>query len=120
MSYSLELIATSNSDVLLNQASSAIARNSSDTSVFLVNQSSIIFENKNGKYYKTMNDVKLWGVVAHWYSRDISAGGSWVRIPLYPPCRDRGQVLHSIAFRRVNTETVTIVVVGSASERLVL
>ena len=50
-------------------------------------------------------------------------GGSWVRIPLYPTLRGFGKVIHlqlPVALRRVNSDTVSIVVVGSASERLVL
>ena len=34
-------------------------------------------------------------LVAHWQSRYLSTGGSSVRIPLYLPRRDLGQVLHS-------------------------
>src|SRR6218665_2527183 len=42
-------------------------------------------------------------VVVHYQRRYLSTGGSWVRIPLYPPRRDLGQVLHSqlrVALRR--------------------
>ena len=38
-------------------------------------------------------------------------GGLQVRIPLQPPCRDLGQVLHSqlpVALRRVNSDTVSM------------
>jgi len=42
-------------------------------------------------------------VRVHWLSRSLSTRGSWVRIPLEPPCRDLGQVLNSqlpVALRR--------------------
>src|SRR6218665_1600326 len=41
----------------------------------------------------------------------LSTGGSWVRIPLYPPRRDLGQVLNlqlPVALRHVNSYTVSI------------
>src|SRR6218665_1902623 len=62
-----------------------------------------------------------WDMVAHWLRRRRSTGGEWVRIPLQPPCRDLGQVLYlqlPVAFRRVYSDTVSIAVFGSASERL--
>ena len=46
-----------------------------------------------------------------------------VRVPLLPPRRDLGQVLHSqlaVAFQHVNTDTMSTAVVGSSSERLML
>ena len=36
----------------------------------------------------------LWDLVAHWLSRWLSTGGSWVRLPLSPPRWDLGQVLY--------------------------
>src|SRR6218665_4210304 len=33
-------------------------------------------------------------VMAHWLRRLLSTGGSWVRLPLWPPRRDLGQVLY--------------------------
>ena len=32
--------------------------------------------------------------VAHWQSRRLSSEGLWVRLPLQPPSKDLGQVLH--------------------------
>ena len=63
------------------------------------------------------------GVVAHWYSRCLSTGGSWVRIPLLQPRKYLGQVLRlqlPEMLRRVNYDTVYIAVVGSIYERLML
>ena len=65
----------------------------------------------------------LLGVVAHWYSRCLSTGRSRIQIPLQLPCRCLGQVLHlqlPVALRQVNSDTVSIAVVGSVSERLML
>jgi len=46
---------------------------------------------------------------------------SVVLIPLYSPRKDLEQGFHlPVALRRVNSDTVPIVVVGSASERLML
>ena len=36
----------------------------------------------------------VWDVVAHWLSRWLSTGGSWVRLLLWPPRRNLGQVLY--------------------------
>src|SRR6218665_2338142 len=59
-------------------------------------------------------------MVAHWLSRCLWTGRSWVRIPLYSHhARDLGQVLHlqlPVVLRRVNSDTGSIAVVGSASE----
>ena|SRR6218665_101502 len=57
--------------------------------------------------------------IAHWYSRCLSPRGSRVRIPLKPPRRDLGQVLHlqlPVALRRVNSDTVSLAVIGSTCE----
>jgi len=56
-------------------------------------------------YFKTL--AKYYG--AWWLSG--TSGGSQVRIPLCPPCRDLGQVLHSwlpAALRLVNSDTVSV------------
>src|SRR6218665_2468243 len=41
--------------------------------------------------YKRLNQCDM---VALWLRRLLSTGGSWVRLPLWPPCRDLGQVLY--------------------------
>ena len=65
----------------------------------------------------------MWGMVAHWQSsRCFSTEGSRVRIPLLPSRRDLGQVLHlqlPAAHQHVNSDTMSIAVVGSASKRLI-
>src|SRR6218665_126991 len=35
-----------------------------------------------------------WDMMAHWFRRLLSTGGSWVRLPLWPSRRDLGQVLY--------------------------
>src|SRR6218665_1109118 len=61
---------------------------------------------------------KLLDMVAHWLRRLLSTGGSWVRLPLKPPCRDLGQVLYLQLPVRFGVKLRYSIraVVGSASE----
>ena len=55
--------------------------------------------------------------------RVVSSNLSLESLSLLPPRRDLEQVLHlqlPVALRRVNSDTVSIAVIGSASERLML
>ena len=74
-----------------------------------------------GQYSERCDEERVVAWWRIWLRRRRSTGGSWVRIPLQPPCRDLGQVLYlklPVALRRVSSNTVSIAVVGSASERL--
>src|SRR6218665_3963289 len=59
-----------------------------------------------------------WDMVAHWLRRVLSTEGSWVRLPLKPPCRDLGQVLYLQLPERFGVKLRYSIraVVGSASE----
>ena len=59
-----------------------------------------------------------WSLVVHWWIRRLSSEGSWVRIQLWPPRKDLGQIIHSqlpVALRRENP-TGYPCCLGSASE----
>ena len=59
--------------------------------------------------------VSMGGLVDQWYVWCPTFGGTQVQIPLQPPLRGLGQVLHSqlpVALQRVNSDAI----VRSASE----
>ena len=85
---------------------------------FIWKGQSAVLSHRTCLLFKDAEWSHCWDMMAHWLRRLLSTGGSWVRLPLWPSCRDLGQVLYLQLPVRFGVKLLYSIraVVGSASE----